>query len=108
MSTQPENLLQASNRLLSFEELSQATQLNATLLIEIIECSLVAPLSGAAPPEWQFDLAAVNRLNQAARLWRDLHIEWADIGLILNLCDEIERLKHENQQLKRQLRRFVS
>jgi chaperone modulatory protein CbpM len=87
----------------SFNELCESANISAEYMIELVEYNIIYPVRGKEPQEWQFNI-----VNKAARLYRDLEIDWADIGLVLNLLDEIEQLKNENGQLKQQLNRFLT
>ena len=48
---------------------------------------------GARPGEWRFASAALPRARTAARLARDFEIDARAIALVLELMDEIERLR---------------
>ena len=67
---------------------------------------LLLPIAGSQPLQWVFQLNAVARVQKAARLSRDLALEWADLSLVLQLLDDIEQLSLENQHLKQRLARF--
>ncbi len=90
-----------------FEELCLSANISSDNIIELIDYNIITPISGKQPQEWQFNITAMRIVNKAARLHRDLEIDWADIGLILNLLDDIEYLRSENAQLKLQLKRFL-
>jgi len=48
---------------------------------------------GARPGEWRFTSAALPRARTAARLARDFEIDARAIALVLELMDEIDRLR---------------
>lgn len=48
---------------------------------------------GSAPGEWRFAASSLRRARMAARLARDFEIGAPGIALVLDLLDEIERLK---------------
>jgi len=91
----------------SFDELCKSSNISAEYIIELVEYNIIFPIKGNDPQEWQFNVTAIRIVNKAARLHSDLEIDWADIGLVLNLLDEIEQLRNENGQLKQQLNRFT-
>ena len=91
---------------LSFDELCLSADISKDYMLALIEHEIAVPLTGTQPPQWQFNVTCVMRVKKAARLYRDLDIDWADLGLVLNLLDEIDQLKNENEQLKQQLARF--
>lgn len=93
---------------ISLEELCESAHLPTEYLVELVQYNIVLPIAGAEPQEWQFSIAAVTRVNKAARLHRDLEMDWADVGLVLDLLEDIEQLKSENEQLKQQLSRLLT
>jgi chaperone modulatory protein CbpM len=88
------------------EEFCELAELPADCLIEIVEQGILEP-SGETPDEWLFDAAALTVARRAARLQRDLDIDWAGIALALSLLDELEQLRAENAMLRRRLGRFL-
>lgn len=88
------------------EEFCQLAGLPAECLIEIVEQGILEP-SGDEPDEWLFDAAALVVARRAARLQRDLEIDWPGIALALSLLDELEQLRAENRMLKQRLGRFL-
>lgn len=90
----------------SFYELCESANISAEYIIELVEYDIIFPVRGKEPQEWQFSVNAVRIVQRAVRLHSDLEIDWADIGLVLNLLNEVEQLKYENAQLKQQLSRF--
>ncbi|MFJ2712050.1 chaperone modulator CbpM, partial [Pseudomonas sp. NPDC087346] len=45
--------------------------------------------------------------KRAAKLRRDLELEWEGVALALNLLEEVQELRAENQMLKQRLGRLV-
>lgn len=90
----------------SLKELCQVTQLPSTIIIEIVEQGIIAP-EGAAPENWSFDTRMITVTKKAWRLHNDLDIDWSGIALAIDLIDELEQIRHENELLKNQLRRFL-
>lgn len=91
----------------SFEELRQSVSVSEELLLELVAHGIVAPVQGELQEEWLFNVAAVNVIGKAARLHRDLAIDWADIALVLKLLEEVETLRTENAMLRQRLGRFL-
>jgi chaperone modulatory protein CbpM len=48
---------------------------------------------GADPRDWRFAASSLRRARVAARLARDFEIDAPAIALVLDLLDEIDRLK---------------
>lgn len=91
---------------LTLEECSQLIDLPTDSLIEIVEYGIVEP-GGPSPRDWRFDAAALSRLRRARRLQRELELDWQAVAVALDLLGEVERLRAENNHLKRRLRRFM-
>lgn len=92
---------------LSFEELCLSANVSTETMLELVEHEIAVPVAGEHPRQWMFHVTCVVKVKKAARLYRDLGIDWADLCLVLNLLTEIEQLKNENDQLKQQLARFL-
>ncbi|UVE17254.1 chaperone modulatory protein CbpM [Pseudomonas sp. LS44] len=97
----------ASRLIIQFnlQEFCQCAELSTDYVYEIVEHGIVEP-RGRLPEEWLFDAAALAIAKRAARMRRDLDIEWAGIALALNLLDELEQLRAENRRLRQRLDRF--
>ncbi|AYC34513.1 chaperone modulatory protein CbpM [Pseudomonas cavernae] len=89
----------------NLHEFCQCAELSTECLYEIVEHGIVEP-SGSQPEDWLFDATALAIAKRAARLRRDLDIEWAGIALALNLLEELEQLRTENSRLRQRLSRF--
>jgi chaperone modulatory protein CbpM len=92
--------------IIDLQEVCLATGLNPEQLGEIVAHDIIAP-AGDAPTDWLFDLQMLSTAKQALRLQRDLHLDWASVALILNLLDERDRLRSENEILQQRLQRFL-
>ncbi|WP_108098359.1 chaperone modulator CbpM [Pseudomonas sp. GV071] len=92
---------------LGMQELCQTVAIPAALLIEIVEHGIIDP-PGRGPDSWEFDQHALITCRRAARLQRELELEWSGIALALQLLDDLEQVRRENRQLKSQLGRFLS
>lgn len=90
---------------LSLEEFCQSAELPIEYLFEIVEQGIIEP-RGPAPENWRFDTRALLVARRAARLRRDLDLEWPGIALALDLLEELEQLRRENRRLRRRLGRF--
>lgn len=73
-------------------ELSRACRVEAHHLIALVDEGVLLPIDadGAA---WRFDGSALRRARTALRLARDLDLNPAGVALVLDLLDEIERLR---------------
>ena len=98
--------IHAANHQLSSAELCHSANISTETLLALVEYEIAVPITGSQPQQWLFQLNAVARVQKAARLSRDLALEWADLSLVLQLLDDIEQLNRENQHLKQRLARF--
>jgi chaperone modulatory protein CbpM len=92
---------------LRLEELCHTCNATEAVLIELIEHGIVEP-HGQSPEDWRFDSSMVALAKRAARLRRELDLEWEAVALAMTLLDQVDRLRAENQMLHRQLRRFLA
>jgi chaperone modulatory protein CbpM len=91
----------------SFQELCNITALPSQTIIEIVDQGIVEP-EGTDPETWLFNTQMVSITRKACRLHNDLEIDWSGIALAISLLEELEEIRHENQQLKAQLDRFIA
>lgn len=77
---------------LSLAELCHASRLSAERVIELANEGIVEPI-GRSPRNWQFRGISVRRIHRAQRLEEDLGVNTAGVALVLDLLDEIERLR---------------
>lgn len=91
---------------LSLEDFIQATDLPTTTIMEIIEQGIIEP-EGQDREHWRFDTRMIMVTKKAQRLHQDLQLDWAGIALALELIDEMEQLRTENQRLQRRLSWFI-
>lgn len=91
---------------LSLDDICEAVELPEKTFVEIVEHGIISP-SGELPAEWSFDLTMVSIAKRATRLHRDLELDWAAIAVILELIEERDFLKLENDALRQRLQRFL-
>lgn len=91
----------------NFEELCDVAELSSHMILEIVEHGIVEP-EGAGPENWVFNTQMIIVTKKAYRLHKDLDIDWPGIALAINLLDELEQLRIENQQLQSRLNRFIA
>ena len=77
---------------LSLAEVCRASRLSAERVIEMAEEGIIEPV-GRTPENWRFRGASLRRLRCAMRLEEDLGVNTAGIALVLDLMDELERLR---------------
>lgn len=77
---------------LSLGELCRASQLSAERVIEMAEEGIIEPV-GRSPERWRFRGVSLQRIRCAQRLEDDLGVNAAGVALVLELLDELERLR---------------
>ncbi|HEX8543453.1 MAG TPA: chaperone modulator CbpM [Pseudomonas sp.] len=91
---------------LDMKQFCQVTDIPAAYVIEIVEHGILEP-QGRKPDEWLFDDQALIVARRAAKLRRDLELEWEGVALALDLLKELEQVRAENRMLKQRLGRFL-
>ena len=92
---------------LDMERFCEEAGIPATYVIEIVEHGIIEP-QGRTPDVWRFDDYELAIAQRATKLHNDLEMEWEGVALALDLIEEVQQLRAENQRLKQQLGRFVS
>ena len=91
---------------LDMAQFCEATDLSDVYVIEIVEHGILEP-QGAQPREWRFTDYELALAKRAAKLRRDLDLEWEGVALALDLLEEVRELRAENLMLKQRLGRLV-
>lgn len=91
---------------LSLTDICLAVELPEAVFVELVQHEILRPV-GAVPEQWEFDAAMVSVAKRAARLHRDLELDWAAVAVVEKLIEQREQLQSENQLLRRQLQRFL-
>ena len=87
---------------LTLGELTQSVRLSTESVITIVECGIVDP-RGEQPQQWLFEPQMVTMVQRACRLQRDLELDWPAVALALELIEDLQQLREENQRLRQQL-----
>jgi len=90
---------------LTLTELSHRVALPVTTVTEIVKLGIVEP--EVVDDDWHFDEQVITVVSRAVRLHRDLDIDWCGVALALELLDEVEALRLENEHLRQRLARFI-
>jgi len=91
---------------LDMAEFCEATELSDVYVIEIVEHGILEP-QGAQPKDWVFNDYELTLAKRAAKLRRDLDLEWEGVALALDLLEEVQELRSENRMLRQRLARLV-
>ncbi len=87
-----EGLLLDDECSLTLAELSRACAVHADWLLELVEEGILEP-RGAGPMEWRFGAPELQRARVVRNLQRDLGVNLAGAALVVELLDELERLR---------------
>jgi chaperone modulatory protein CbpM len=100
MSTSNEPALSGAifeeSSVLTLEDLSRMCAVDERHLVEYVEEGVIHAVA-VGGNEWQFSGATLRRTRMALRLERDLEINLAGVALALELLDELQRLRREQQ-----------
>jgi len=77
---------------LSLADLCRASHLSAERVIELVYEGVVEP-TGRSPENWRFEGISLRRIRCAQRLEEDLGVNTAGAALVLDLLDEVTRLR---------------
>jgi chaperone modulatory protein CbpM len=91
---------------LDLAEFCEAADLTDVYVIEIVEHGILEP-QGGPPREWRFTDYELTLAKRAAKLRRDLELEWEGVALALDLLEEVRELRAENRMLRQRLGRLV-
>lgn len=78
---------------LTLRELCRVFDLRADEVVELVEFGVVEPVRGRSPSDWYFSATSITRVRRALRLRQDLHIDYADLALVLDLLEEVRDLR---------------
>jgi DNA-binding transcriptional MerR regulator len=84
--------------LLTVSEIARLAGLHPELVERLISLGLVDPVD--TQPEPLFEPAVILRLRRIVRLRNDLGVNWAGVGVVLDLLGRIEELQEELASLK--------
>jgi chaperone modulatory protein CbpM len=92
---------------LTLTEFCEATALQDVHVIEIVAHGILEP-HGTTPTDWRFTDYELVLARRAAKLRRELELEWDGVALALDLLEEVQQLRSENRMLKQRLGRLVT
>lgn len=90
---------------ITLQEVCSSTGLSRETVIDIVDHGIVEP-QGEVPEQWLFDDQCLCIVQRARRLQQDLELNWHGIALVIELLEQRDRLKAENEALLRRLQRF--
>ncbi|MDX1439272.1 MAG: chaperone modulator CbpM [Rubricoccaceae bacterium] len=85
---------------LTIHELCHACSVKTERVFELVEEGILEP-SGRTRMNWRFTAVSIQTVRKTERLQQDLGINLAGVALVLDLMDEIERLRSRLSVLDR-------
>jgi len=83
---------------LTLAEMAGICGLPVERIVEYVDLGVLEP-AGATARQWRFPADSVPRLLKAARLQRDLGVDASSLALVLDLLDEMDRLRSRLNRL---------
>ncbi len=102
-------IIDAQGSRFTLHEICERGECHAEFVLKMVSYGIIEPVetrTGLETRYWQFDLAALMRLRKAIRLQRDLRINLPGLAMSLDLLDEVESMRREIAQLRKQLSHF--
>ena len=86
---------------LTLAQLSGACGIAPDKLVEYVQLGVIEPVSGGSSVrQWRFAAATLTRLYKAARLQRDLGVDADSLALVLDLLEDMERMRARMRRLE--------
>jgi chaperone modulatory protein CbpM len=89
----------AATETLSLSDLTLFCETDAHWVTTLVAHGIVAPVKQAAP-EWEFTPAHIARARKAARLMRELGLNFASVAFVLDLLEERNTLRRKVAMLE--------
>ncbi len=89
-------------RELGLDEVCRLCNVESEILIEWVEEGIAEPRAGQGR-EWRFSGHQLRRVSAARRLQRDLEVETRALPLVLDLLEELDRLRRQVRTLERMI-----
>ena len=87
--------------LLPVSEVARLADIHPDFVVRLMDLGLVDPAE--TMPEPFFTVAAVLRVRRIVRIHKDLGVNWAGMGVVMDLLARIDDLEHEVARLRAEL-----
>ncbi len=92
----------------SLREVCERGDCHAEFVIKLVDYGIIDPVEEQPEAlQWQFDMAALNRLQKAMRLQRDLKLNLPGLAVSLDLLDELQDMRREVNRLNQRVRQLM-
>lgn len=88
-----------SNNALTLDELCRAVRAENALILQFIEYHIIHP-TGSTSENWQFDHINLKRARLARNFYYECEVNFAGIGLLLDMMERIEGLEADIARLQ--------
>ena len=92
--------------IVTLAELARACGIHPDIVDSFLTLGIIEPVS--REPVLEFDTTAILRIRRTIRMRRDLGVNYASAGIILDLVDEIDTLRDRIQELEQEIERTRS
>lgn len=92
----------------SLREVCERGNCHAEFVIKLVDYGIIDPVEEQVEArQWQFDMAALNRLQKAMRLQRDLKLNLPGLAVSLDLLDEVQDMRREVARLNQRIQQMM-
>ncbi|MFN2329568.1 MAG: chaperone modulator CbpM [Chromatocurvus sp.] len=92
----------------TLREICERGECHAEFVIKLVDYGIISPREELCEAQqWQFDVAALSRLQKALRLQRDLKMNLPGLAMSLELLDEVEEMRRELARLNDRMRQMM-
>src|SRR5690554_7356408 len=83
----------------TLREICERGDCHAEFVIKLVNYGVITPLQELPEVrQWQFDVAALQRLQKALRLQRDLKLNLPGLAMSLELLDQVQDMRRERSE----------
>jgi hypothetical protein len=86
------------NRVLPIDEIARLADIQPDLVVRFVDWGLIDPVETS--PEPCFEVSVVLRIRRILRIHYDLGVNWAGIGVVMDLLTKIDDLEREIARLR--------
>jgi hypothetical protein len=97
--------ISVNSNLLTIEEAARRCGIQPSLLEKMLELGIIEP--DVSSPDPLFAPEAVPLVCKVLRLHNDLGINWAGLGLVMDLLERIEELEGEIERLRAHIESYM-
>lgn len=92
---------------ITVRELCELEGIERETIAASVEYGIAEPVAGRSPAEWVFDTTSAHWIKKAARLQRELEVDWVAVALLVDLLRQNEGLQRQLEQYRSQVERLL-